>query len=84
MSKLVTRPRLIGAAVLCVVAASGLGAGLAIAAQPHMNAALSDLVLAKGELSVAAHNKAGHRWKALADVNAAIAEVNLGIAAGEE
>jgi hypothetical protein len=48
-----------------------------------MDAALADLQSAKHHLEAALRNKAGHRVKALADVNAAINEVNLGIAAGE-
>jgi hypothetical protein len=83
MSNLVTRPRAVIAAAFCLVAVCGLGAGYAIAAQPEMDAALADLQSAKHHLEAALRNKAGHRVKALADVNAAINEVNLGIAAGE-
>ena len=79
MSKLINRPRAI-AAVLCLVAVSGFGAGYAIAAQPHMDAALSALYTAKSELQAALADKGGHRVAALADVNAAIREVKAGIA----
>ncbi|HXM36659.1 MAG TPA: hypothetical protein VN920_15800 [Pyrinomonadaceae bacterium] len=48
--------------------------------QPRMQAALADLEAAKSELQRAEHNKGGHRGKAIAFVNAAIAEVNRGIA----
>jgi hypothetical protein len=82
MSKLITRPRAIAAA-LCVVAITGFGAGYAAAAQPEMRAALADLISAKHHLEAAIRNKAGHRVRALDDVNAAIDQVNLGIAAGE-
>ena len=56
--------------------------GCATAAQPHMEAALSALQTAKSELQVAEHDKGGHRVKALALVNDAIAETQLGISAG--
>ena len=56
--------------------------GYAVAAQPHMEAALSALQTAKTELQVAERNKGGHRVKALEYVNSAIAETQLGIAAG--
>lgn len=56
-------------------------AGFAITPdQPFMEAARADLQKAKAELLVAEHNKGGHRAKALELVNAAIAEVNKGIA----
>ena len=48
--------------------------------QPRMQAARADLVAAKSELKRAEHNKGGHRAKAIEYVNAAIAEVNRGIA----
>ena len=80
MSKLITRPRVIGAVVICLVGVSGIGVGLALADQPHMQNALGSLESARGELQVAVSDKGGHRVKALADVNAAIAEVRAGIA----
>jgi hypothetical protein len=48
--------------------------------QPRMQAARADLQAAKSELQHAEHNKGGHRSKALGFVNAAISEVNRGIA----
>jgi hypothetical protein len=48
-----------------------------------MEAALSSLEKAKAELDAAIPDKAGHRVKALALVNDAIAEVRAGIAAGK-
>ena len=48
--------------------------------QPFMKAARQDLQKAKGQLQVAEHNKGGHRANAIEYVNAAIAEVNRGIA----
>ena len=62
---------------------AGCAGGYAAAAQPHMSAALADLQNAKVELQVAEHNKGGHRVKALDYVNSAIAETQLGMAAGE-
>lgn len=51
--------------------------------QPHMQNALNDLNLAKGELQVAMHNKGGHRVNALNLTKQAIGEVEAGIAAGD-
>jgi hypothetical protein len=48
--------------------------------QPFMKAAREDLQKARGQLQVAEHNKGGHRANAIEYVNAAIAEVNRGIA----
>ncbi len=53
------------------------------AGQPHMDAALGDLRAARHELEVATHNKGGHRERAIAIVDNAIAEVKAGIDAGE-
>lgn len=74
-------------------AAAGLGLALPLACasivvaqenQPHMQSALVDLQSAKGELSVALHNKNGHRVAALNLVNQAMDEVKAGIAAGDD
>lgn len=54
------------------------------AKQPHMVAAAERLIDAKRQLSEAAHNKEGHRVKAIAFVEQAMNEVKLGIEAGEE
>lgn len=48
--------------------------------QPFMRAARADLVTAKRELQKATPDKGGHRVKAIALVNKAIAEVDAGIA----
>ncbi len=48
--------------------------------QPLMTAARADLQQARAELLIAEHNKDGHRAKALQLTNAAIGEVNRGIA----
>ena len=50
--------------------------------QPHMQSALDALQSAKTNLQNATADKGGHRVKALEFVNAAIDEVNAGIAAG--
>ena len=80
MSKLISRSRVIGAVAVCLVGISGVGVGYALAAQPHMQAALADLQSARVELNAALADKGGHRVAALGDVNAAIAEVRAGIA----
>ncbi len=76
------RDRFIGAVVVLAVAGGAFAAGLAYAAQPHMEAALNALLTAQTELKVGEHNKGGHRVKALELVNRAIEQVHLGIAAG--
>lgn len=48
--------------------------------QPHMRAALGSLQNARGQLMAATADKGGHRAKALELVNAAITQVNRGIA----
>jgi hypothetical protein len=74
--------------ILAGAAAATLGAALgsvqtAQADQPHMRNALQSLHNAQGQLSIATHNKSGHRENALNLVNQAIGEVEAGIAAGE-
>lgn len=68
--------------MLLVVVGGGFVAGRASAAQPHMNAALDHLRLAKRELEAATADKGGHREKAIRLVNDAIAETELGIDVG--
>lgn len=48
-------------------------------AQPHMVAALATLKSAKNQLENAQHDKGGHRAKALAATEQAIAETKAGI-----
>ena len=74
--------------ILAGAAMATLGAALgtvqtAEADQPHMRSALQSLRNAQGQLSIATHNKSGHRENALNLVNQAIGEVEAGIAAGE-
>lgn len=52
--------------------------------QPHMTAALEHLQIAKRELAGAVADKAGHRVKAIALVDEAVAEVKKGIEAGND
>ena len=50
--------------------------------QPNMESALSSLQAARSSLERAAHNKGGHRLRALEHVQQAIAEVQTGIQVG--
>jgi hypothetical protein len=68
---------------LSATLATGIFIGQAVAQQPHMRSALDDLRAAKGELQAALPNKAGHRDRALKLVNDAIAQVQMGIDAGQ-
>ena len=52
--------------------------------QPHMQKALADLQAARAELNAAAHDKQGHRGRAIQIVDQAIGEVRAGIAAGDQ
>jgi len=58
---------------------TGIFVGQALAAQPHMDAALENLRSARAELQMATHNKGGHRVKAIADIDDAIEQVRLGM-----
>jgi len=83
MSTTANRRRLlVQLALVLGVAGGAFAAGLAYAAQPHMEAALNALYTAQSELNAAEHDKGGHRAKALGLVNTAIEQVKLGIAAG--
>jgi hypothetical protein len=62
--------------------AATFAAGYAVAAQPHMQAALRALRNANGELNAALPDKGGHRVNAINLVNQAITETEAGIAAG--
>ena len=57
-----------------------LSAGVAIAQQPNMQNALSQLQAARASLLAARPNKGGHRDRALDLVNRAIVQVEAGIA----
>ena len=62
--------------------AATFAAGYAVAAQPHMQAALRALRNADTELNAALPDKGGHRVNAINLVNQAITETEAGIAAG--
>ena len=74
-----SRNRIVVACLLCVVLLSGFLLGRASADQPHMQAALEHLRLAKGELEKADADKGGHRQKAISLVNDAISQVEKGV-----
>jgi hypothetical protein len=76
------RRSLLSFVLLTLVLMGGFVAGRASAAQPHMNAALDHLKLARRELDAALADKGGHRAKAIALVNDAITEVEAGIEVG--
>jgi hypothetical protein len=52
--------------------------------QPHMQNALAGLQTAQAELQIAEHNKGGWRAKALQDLQPVLADINNGIAAGNQ
>ena len=81
MSGSVMRSRTLVAAT-GALAIAAFNIGYAVAAQPRMQAALAALENAKADLDAAIPDKGGHRVKAIALVNDAIAEVRAGIAAG--
>jgi hypothetical protein len=54
--------------------------GIAVAAQPHMQSALSALYTARTQLTSAEADKGGHRDNAIGLVNQAIAQVKAGMA----
>lgn len=58
--------------------------GCAVAAypQPHMYAAKRALLAARHQLSIAAHNKGGHRTAAINAVNLALVQTSQGIRLG--
>ena len=87
-SKLSRRESLRSIAALGVVG-TAVAAGVttfadtgAEAAHPHMKAALADLRAALRQLEIAAHDKGGHRVKAITLVKEAISETKQGIAVG--
>jgi hypothetical protein len=86
LRKISTSPsgRTIALALVCAaVLLCGFLVGRATAAQPHMQAALDHLRAAKAELQVADPDKGGHRVKAIALVNDAIGQVELGMGYAE-
>lgn len=71
--------RLVIALLVVTAIASGFVAGRASADQPHMQAALEHLRLARVELEKADRDKGGHRENAFRLTKDAIAEVERGI-----
>ena len=72
---MLNRRSILGVVVLlCTLSA------VALADQPYMRAARTDLQQARARLQAALANKGGHRVKAIEHVNKAIAFVNQGIA----
>jgi len=67
-------------ALLILVLMAGFVAGQLTAAQPQMQSALRHLRSAKADLNRATSDKGGHRAKAKELVEAAIEEVERGIA----
>ena len=65
--------------VLAAALAASVTSSAVADRQPNMRTALRSLVSARSTLERAAHDKGGHRVKALELVNGAIAEVQLGI-----
>jgi hypothetical protein len=61
-----------------------VGAGAVLAAQAHMQAALTSLQSAESELNQAEADKGGHRANAIKLVKEAITEVEAGIKAGNQ
>ncbi len=68
------------AALLFVVLGTSTVRLVSAEPQPHMQAALASLRTAKDQLQKATHDKGGHRVKAIALIDQAIAEVERGIA----
>ena len=73
------RRSIIRGALLVLVLAFGFIAGQLSAAQPKMQAALTNLRQARANLQAATADKGGHRERALELVNQAIDQVEAGI-----
>lgn len=74
--------RLVRASLFPIAAALAFGGGLAspaLADQPYMHDALAQLQAARATLVAGAPDKGGHRVRAIALVDRAIAEVHAGI-----
>lgn len=67
------------AALVFALVFMGIGAGIAMANQPHMVSARSYLNDALNQLNQAVADKGGHRNNAIGLVNQAIQQVNAGI-----
>lgn len=74
----------VGATMVAIAVASYAGYAAGQVDQPHMQKALAELQNARNELNLAAHDKGGHRGRAVQLVDEAIGEVHSGIAAGDQ
>jgi hypothetical protein len=74
-----SRARIVVAFLFFAVLVSGFLLGRASADQPHMQAALDSLKIARTELDKADADKGGHRMRAIKLVNEAIEQVEKGI-----
>ena len=77
-----TKRKLIVPVALLAAFGGGLAASSASADQPYMHDALDQLRAARATLSAGAPDKGGHRVRAIALVDRAIAEVRTGIDVG--
>ena len=75
-----TAKSLLTAAIIGLTLTTGVFIGQATADQPAMHNALANLRQAKSNLNNATTDKGGHRVAAMSHVDAAIAEVEAGIA----
>jgi hypothetical protein len=62
-----------------IVAIVAMGLNPARAEQPHMKAALDHLRAARAELKMAEHDKGGWRFRAIRNVDQAIADTERGM-----
>jgi len=79
MSTISRRNRILVGCVLALIFLTGGIVGRLSADQPHMQAALEHLRMAKGELEKADEDKGGHRVKALRLTSDAIFQVEKGM-----
>ena len=74
----------VNALVLTGTLAAGIFVGQAMAAQPHMVAALDALRTARSELQSALANKGGHRARAMDLVRDAVTQTQPGVEFADE
>jgi hypothetical protein len=79
MKNRISRRSVLNTVVPAALVGFALPARASAADQPHMQAALDALRLAKRELEQATADKGGHRAKAIEQVNMAINQVEKGI-----
>lgn len=76
-----SRRDLVATAAVLPLAAVAAATAAEASNQPNMDAAINYLMQARASLKAATANKGGHRHKAMALIDQAIAEVKLGIQA---